>query len=293
MTALTTEYDPAVEDVKPARRGIAILKVSLIGCCMAAIYGLTLKGMVTDWWTDSSFSQGFLIAPLSVYIAWLRKTQLARQPILPDSRGLLVVAASGVMFLLGKLGAEFFLTRVSFVVAVVGLIGTLWGRKRLRVLAFPLALLATAIPLPAIVYASITAPLQLFASSVAANLAQMFGTTVFRDGNIIHLANTSLGVEEACSGLNSLSSLVVASLLLGFMLLVRPAARLLLVFLAVPLAIAVNVMRITGTAILADYHAEFAQGFYHLFSGWLVFVMGFGMLYVICLGLGRCMERAG
>lgn len=118
--------------------------------------------------------------------------------------------------------------------------------------------------------------MQLFASRVATDLAQALGVTVFRDGNIIHLAQISLGVAEACSGLSSLSAMVVASLLLGFLAEASIPGRILLLVLSVPLAIAVNVLRVSGTAVLADYQTEFALGFYHAFSGWLVFLVGLG-----------------
>jgi exosortase len=149
------------------------------------------------------------------------------------------------------------------------------------------------VPLPTLVYNSLAAPLQLFASEVATNLAQAAGVAVFRDGNIIHLANISLGVEEACSGLNSLSALIVASLLLGYLLCSRISSRIVLALLSIPLAIAINIIRITGTAIIADYRPEFALGFYHSFSGWLVFLVAFGVLYGLALILTRLLERRG
>jgi exosortase len=130
----------------------------------------------------------------------------------------------------------------------------------------------------------------LFASDVATNLAQAFGIAVYRDGNVIHLANISLGVEEACSGLNSLSALMVASLLLGFLVCSRVAVRAILFTLSIPLSIAVNILRVTGTAIIGDYHEEFALGFYHSFSGWLVFLGGFAILYVMAQILRRVLE---
>ena len=195
-----------------------------------------------------------------------------------------------LVFLLGKLAAEFFLARTSLVLLLAGLVWTFWGLGRLKTLAFPLVLLATMVPLPAIVYNAAAAPLQLFASSVATSLAQLLGVTVYRDGNVIHLANTALGVAEACSGLHSLSALMVASLLLGFLEEATVFGRVLLFLLSVPLAIAVNVLRVTGTAILADYRLEFALGFYHSFSGWLVFVLGFGLLWLVGKVLFRCMR---
>ena len=93
-------------------------------------------------------------------------------------------------------------------------------------LSLPFFLLATMVPLPVIVYNAIASPLQLLASDIAANVAQVCGVSVFRDGYILWLAHVSLGVEEACSGLNSLSALIVGSVLLRFFVAFRIQAAL-------------------------------------------------------------------
>lgn len=243
------------------------------------LYGPVLADLASEWWTDSAASYGMLIPPVAFWIIWLRRKEIFGLPAVPDLRGLLLVFLGCLVFLTGRLAAEFFLTRSSLVVVLAGIAWTFWGAPRLRQLAFPLILLSTMIPLPALVYNTIAAPLQLFASSLSTSIAQALGVSVFRDGNIIHLAGTSLGVEEACSGLHSLSAMVVASLLLGFVEDLPVAGRIGLFLWSMPLAIAINVVRVTGTALIADYHVEYALGFYHLFSGWLVFIAGFGLLW--------------
>ncbi len=119
---------------------------------------------------------------------------------------------------------------------------------------------------------------------------QVFGGSIYRDGNVLELPNITLGVAEACSGLHSLASMVVASLLLAYIECDRTLVRLLLIVLSVPLAIFVNVVRVTGTAFLAGYNSEYASGFYHSFSGWLVFIAGFGGLWIVAKLLRRLLE---
>src|SRR5260370_26424709 len=119
------------------------------------------------------------------------------------------------------------------------------------------------IPLPVMVYNSLAAPLQLLASDLATRIAQGFGVSVFRDGNIIQLAGVSLGVAEACRGLNSLSALLVGSLLLGYLLCSRTASRMALFAVAIPLAIGVNILRVAGTPLPAYYNQQFPLGLYH------------------------------
>jgi len=257
------------------------LKVAATLGLIAAIYSFILPDLASEWWTVEASSYGMLIPPIALCLVWIRRRTTLAIPAQPEGRGLVLVAAACLVFLLGQLAAEFFLQRVSFVLLLAGLTWTFWGFARLQTMAFPFVLLLTMVPLPALVYNAAAAPLQLLASSVATDIAQFLGVSIYRDGNIIHLATTSLGVAEACSGLNSLSSLVVGSLLLGFLENASLPGRILLILLSVPLAIAVNVLRVTGTAVLADYQPAYAMGFYHLLSGWLVFVMGFGMLWLL------------
>ncbi len=270
-----------------ASRGAAIGTALTVLCLAALLYGDVLADLAHNWWTDSSVSYGLLVPPLAILLAWQTRKRTLSEPARADGSGLYLVAFACVMYLLGKLGAEFFLQRISFVILLTGLIWTFWGPLRLRSLAFPLLLLATMVPLPALVYNALSAPLQLFASSFATTVAQALGVSVYRDGNIIHLANISLGVEEACSGLNSLSAMMVGSLLLGFVQCGKVWSRWFLFLLSIPLSIGINVFRITGTAVIADYREALAMGFYHTFSGWLAFVCGFALLYWFSLAL-RC-----
>jgi exosortase len=261
------------------------LKVSVVAALIWLLFFDVLVDMAHDWWSEPAWSQGMLLPPLALYIAWAQRRRTLSYAATPDSRGLLLTAWACFMFLLGKLASEDFTTRLSFVILLAGLIWTFWGIHRLRTLAFPILLLACMVPLPVLLYNSVAAPLQLFASDIASQIAQAGGVSVFRDGNIIQLAGVSLGVEEACSGLNSLSALSVGGLLFGYLVCTSLLSRIILFVAAVPLAIGINILRVAGTAVLADYNQEFAMGFYHLFSGWLVFVAGAGILYLFARAL--------
>ncbi len=255
-------------------------KTALIATLVGILYAWTLGDMAYAWWIYPNFSQGMLIPPLALYLAWQNREHTLALPVTPDIRGTVLLLLSCLSFLFGNLAAEYFLPRMSFVILLIALTWTFWGLPRLKSLAFPFLLLATMVPLPALLYNWAATPLQLLASEIAAYIAQFCGVLVYQDGNIIHLASISLGVEEACSGLSSLSALIIASLLLGQVYSCRTVTRIILFALSIPIAIAANIVRVTGTAILADWHQELALGFYHSFSGWMVFVAGYGMLYL-------------
>jgi len=295
MATALSQSPGEAETVFSTRRLSALewLQVLVLIALIGVLYGQVLVDLAGDWWTEPSFSQGLLIPPLALYVAWTRRSLTLAQPIQPDNRGVWLIGFSCLLFMLGKLSAEFFFPRISFVLLIAGLAWTFWGYARLRTLAFPFVLLATMVPLPTLVYNAVSAPLQLFASDVSTSLAQLLGVAVYRDGNIIHLANISLGVEEACSGLNSLSALMVVSLLIGFLICPLMSVRVILFALSIPLSIAVNILRVTGTAIIADYHEQFALGFYHSFTGWLVFIAGFAILYSLAKGLNWLTRSSG
>jgi exosortase len=259
---------------------------------IAVLYTGVLKDLAYLCWRDEQLSQGLLMPPLALYVAWTRREQLLAHPAASDNRGLLVVALACLMFLAGKLGAEVFLPRMSFVVLIAGLIWTFWGRKRLRILALPLLLIATSIPIPALIYNSISLPLKLLSSTAATKIAQAAGTVIYQDGNVLEIPGMSLGVEDACNGIAALSSLIASALLLGvFLNGQRRWPRLLLVLLAIPIALAVNVIRIAMTAILAESHPRIASGFYHSFSGWLVYLFGLLALFAAASVFNRLPGR--
>ncbi len=281
-----SKQDELVSVSWAGRMGFAIVAGLIV-----AIYAKPFAALVRDWLTDNQgASYGILVPPLAMYIAWARRQRTFSVASKQDARGLFLIAFSCLMFLVGKFGAEYFLTRMSLILLLAGLSWTFWGWPRTRTLAFPFLLLVTMIPLPMLVYNRIALPLQLLSSQAAAAVIQAFGDSVYRDGNVLHLPNTTLGVAEACSGLHSLASLVVVSLLLGFIECRRLQSRVLLFLLAIPFAILVNVVRVTGTAFLAEINQEYADGFYHAFSGWLVFLVGFGFFWALAKGLHKVLD---
>src|SRR5712691_10553273 len=198
-----TAISPSLGNAQAPRSGrkaqLFWLQVAVLVALVTVLYGYVLMDLAQDWWTEPSLSHGLLIPPLALYLAWTRRAETFAQPAAAENRGLWLVAGACLLYLLGKLGAEYFLPRMSFVILLAGLAWTFWGYARLRTMAFPLLLLATMVPLPVIFYNAVSAPLQLFASDMATSLAQIIGVAVYRDGNVIHLANISLGVAEACS----------------------------------------------------------------------------------------------
>ena len=254
---------------------------------VALYYGVAAR-LVHDWIHDDNYSHGFLIVPLALFFVWERRSVLARTPARPSAFGLVIVVGSLLVMAAGLLGAELFLTRISLIGCVAGMVLFLFGWRYLRLLAFPLAFLLLMIPLPTIIFNQIALPLQFLASRVGEAGISAFGIPVLREGNVIVLANTSLEVAEACSGIRSLISLLTLGIVLGYFTDPRTWMRTTIALLTVPIAVVANGLRVAGTGIAAHFYGDqAAQGFLHEFSGWLVFVVAFGLLFAALKGLVR------
>jgi exosortase len=252
------------------------------------LYADVLAGLVADWAHDDNYSHGFLIVPLALYFAWERRQRLVSLARRPSALGFLVVVASLVTLVVGMLGAEFFLTRVSLIGVILGTVIFLLGWQHARVLGLPIAFLLLMIPLPAIVFNEIAFPLQLFASKFGVAVMELAQVPVLREGNVITLANTTLEVAEACSGIRSLISLLTLGIVYGYFTDSRLWVRVVIAASTVPIAIVANGLRVAGTGILAHTRgAEAALGFFHTFSGWMVFLAAFGLLFVVVWLLRR------
>lgn len=253
--------------------------VLVVGAAALLVYLPTLVALARQWATDANYSHGFVIVPFAVYFGWRQRRRLAAAPRHPNALGLVIVVGSLLIFLAGLLGAELFLTRVSMIGVLAGAIVFLWGWRHLRVLAFPVLFLLLMIPLPALVFNRVAFPLQLLASRAGESALTLAGIPVLREGNVLVLPSTTLEVAQACSGIRSLISLLAMSLILGKLYEPRRWARAVLVVLTIPVAIVANAARVAGTGFAAQWIGpQAAQGFFHEFSGWVVFVLTLGLL---------------
>lgn len=182
------------------------------GVLLAAAFFPVLKHLVEQWNVDEDVGHGYFFPLVAGFIAWQRRDELLAIECKPAWWGLGVMAWAALQGWVGALGAELFLQRTAFLIALAGLLLVVGGTRLVLALAFPLLLLPFMIPLPAVLYNQITFPLQLFASQVAEVCLGLVGIPVLRDGNVLELASQKLSVVEACSDIRSLLSLSFLSL---------------------------------------------------------------------------------
>jgi exosortase len=270
-------------------------------------YAAVLVKLSRDWWVDENYSHGLLIPFIIGYLLWLQRDKFATEPARPSVLlGGLAVAFSLFALWTGVAGAELYTQRMSLVLLIAGTVVYFWGLNFLKLILVPLGLLILAIPIPAIIFNKIAFPLQLFASRCAVWSMSVLGIPVLRQGNVIELKplnsfdTKKLEVVEACSGIRSLMTLMTLAVVFAYFTHPRsddsngPRGRFgflgsygfwrstILILSAVPIAILTNASRVSGTGILSHYYGTgVADGFFHTFSGWAIYIVAFLLLFAV------------
>jgi exosortase len=257
----------------------------------AVLFSHTIIALVEDWSTNPNYSHGFLIPLIAVFMIWQKREEISPASFKQSNWGLVVIALGMMLHIVARLGAELFTMRLAIVVTLFGLSLYFMGKEITRKTAIPIAYLLFMIPIPAILLNKITFPLQIFSSRMAEEVIQFMGISVLREGNILRLTNATLEVVDACSGIRSLLSLLALSAAFAYLSDHSRINKWVLFVSAIPIAILVNIIRLSLTAGLASYFGEkVAEGFLHEFSGMLIYILALIMLagvHVILLKMRR------
>jgi len=256
------------------------------------LYHKAIIQLVSDWSTDPNFSHGFLIPLVSLYMIWHRQHIIREIPVRPSVNGIYIILLGMLVHIAGNVGSELFLMRFSMIITLAGVIIYYWGMSMFNALIVPVCYLIMMIPIPAIIWSKVAFPLQLFAAKISSEAISMIGIPVFREGNILHLSNTSLEVIDACSGIRSLTSLLALTGAFAFLTSLNMWKKWVLFISAIPIAVAVNVVRLTITGAMAAWVGpETAHGFLHDISGMIIFGTALILVYLLFICLTKIAQR--
>lgn len=261
----------------------ALLIVALLGY----MYVDSLVFLFEQWGSDD-YSHGIFVPFITVFLIWYRRHKLVAPHSSPSWMGPAIVLAGLILYAAGNLATLYVISHLSFWLVIVGLVLSFLGLNALREMAFPLGYLLTAIPLPVFLYNALSSQLQLWSSALGVGVLQFIGVTAFREGNVIDLGPVQLQVAEACSGIRYLFPLTSLALLCAYFFRDRTWKRIVLVLSAMPISVVVNGVRIGIVGVLVEwYGAQAAEGFLHLFEGWVLFMATFALLIIEMWALSR------
>jgi exosortase D (VPLPA-CTERM-specific) len=260
-----------------------IISLMILVAIIIWFYWNTLSKMIMFIIGNDDYSYGLLIPLISGYIIYQKWPQVRNTAWQPSWWGLFIIIIALGLNIMGEIAADLYVPRVSFVISLAGILVLLGGWRLLRLFIFPVLLLIMMIPLPDLITKALTLPLQLISSQLATGILQLIGVPVFRQGNIIDLGVRQMQIVDACSGLRYILALLALGVIYCYFFQRKPWKIFILILMLIPATIFANALRIAGMGI----YPILLVGFWHAFSGWLIFVFCFGIL----AGVNYCLNR--
>ncbi len=242
-----------------------------------------LPPLYNDWMFDSDNSHGILVPFISLFFLWQKRNDIPWEKSRSSNVGLCFLIVSLIIYLIGYAGGIFVIPRLAMLGILISLIYYNFGLSVLRSIGFPLFFLIFMIPVPYSILSIVSLPLQTMVTTISAFMIRdVFLLPVFREGNMLYFTNTSLEVAEACSGIRSLITFLMLGSIFAYISEGSNKGKSVFLIMAVPLAMLTNLLRVTGTGVLAHYFgSRVAKGFLHELSGFVV--LGIGLVMMILL----------
>lgn len=257
---------------------------AIITALLLIIYSPTIWWMVDRWNAkDSYYSHGFLVPVVSLYILWLKRDKLAKIKPKPAILGLWVLILGLLIHMLSAFFRVYFTSAFSFLLVISGIVLYFSGIEMFRETLFSILFLIFMIPLPLIAIVGITFKLKIFAAYWATKIINALGVRAILDGSIIRMRHTQVIVEDVCSGLRSLISLLALGTIIAYLTKLSRWKKIVVFLAAGIMAIIANIVRIIFMALTTEiYGAKFTEGFLHTLSGLIVFIVAFlGLMLVV------------
>lgn len=246
----------------------------------------TLRWLVHSWAVNPYYTHGFLVPAVSGFLVWRKRKALARPQ--PHNAGLVLSAVGLAMHLVALPWHIFPLSALAMIIATAGLMVTFYGLDIARRMAFPLAFLTLAIPLP--VVERLSPPLEAFIARFATLGVQAVGVAASSFGSQVQLAGSAFVVGAPCSGLRSLVALITLTLLFAYVVQGPWGGKAALLLAAVPIALLANLVRVSSLFLVADtLGADAGLQYYHSLSSPVLFLVAFGLLIMVSRSV-RCSE---
>jgi exosortase D (VPLPA-CTERM-specific) len=276
--------------VGTSRPKYQLIWAGVLGVFFLAAFWIPLKGIVTTWATNDDYSYGFLIPVISAYLFWDMRAKAKGLILKPGWVMLPLLLLFALISIYGILGSSGNISRPAVPIMFMLLFAFAFGVEAFKRFALPLGFLIFMVPLPGLLDRTFGVFLKSVSSQLGGMLIRMSGLSVYVSGNVIDLGVTQLQVVDACSGLRFVFPLLALGVVYAYFFEKIRWKQVFCVVATLPIAILTNALRIGVTGILTHaYGPEMAQGFFHDFSGWAIFMVALVFLFV----LGRILRWFG
>jgi len=249
-----------------------ILRLSLLSFIVISFLWSYWPGLVDLWqiWIRSDeYSSGLLVPILAGYILWSRHRTIAKYPIIPSVIGIFIFFGAQVLRLFGLLFFYGSAERLSLVLSIFALVLLIFGWQIFKKVATILLFLCLMLPWPNRIRAAVSLPLQSWSTSSAVFCLELMGYEILREGNVIHIGQSTVAIAEACNGLRMITAFIVICGLV--VLLVKRVwwEKLITLISSLPIALLCNTVRLTITAIFFTMlEGKYWEKIFHDFGGY-------------------------
>lgn len=267
------------------------IKPFVLGILLIGLYHEAYTRMMVSWRRED-YNYCYLVPFIFLYLMWEKRAVFNAMPARWHWSGIFPVVIGVGFWGLGELSGEFYSLYLSSWLVLVGLCWMRLGWQGMKRISFPMVFLLAMFPPPEFFFQNVSLKLKLISSQLGVGILRMSGMSAYREGNVIDLGFTQLQVVDACSGLRYLIPLLVLAVLVAYFSKNAMWKRIMLVVSAIPISIVVNSLRIASVGLLyPSWGKDVAEGFFHDFSGWLIFMVSLGILlgelYLLNKAFGR------
>ena len=262
----------------PAWRRTLPLLLAAIGWILFW-YWDTATAMVAIWARSDTYAHAFIVPPISLWLIWRKRHELAPLKPTPTLWLLLPLAVTTFIWLLGELVAVNALTQFALVATLIMTIASILGIGVSRQIAFPLAFLLFAVPVGDFMLPQ----LMEWTADFTVLALRATGIPVYREGLQFVIPSGNWSVVEACSGIRSIIASVTVGALFAYLNYVSLRRRLLFVAVSILVPIIANWLRAYMIVMIGHLSGnKLAVGVDHLIYGWVFF--GVVMLAMFAIG---------
>ena len=246
---------------------------------LLSLYTPLFVRLYCSTWYVSDYTHAYFILPIFLWLVWRKRFAIKKDVVkeLKPNENLssLFIFLFGIfMFIFSWRQSYVFITTLSLVPALYGLVSFLYGQRVTKTLYFPVFYLILLAPLPIGIIDNITLPLRLGVSIATDQILRLFSFPISREGLLLSVGNTELFMAQPCSGFRSIITMFSLALVYVYIVKGGLSKKIILVTSIVPVSIFGNLMRVIVLCLITYYFGEEAgQGFFHNFSGILIFII--------------------